>query len=637
MAIVSWGEWKPDVSSYNGGHTQLIENVFPRGDGYGPVGNLSAFTDALPAACRGAFLALDDDGTIAIFAGTSTKLYKMNNTSLAWEEVTRANATELDYTSSTNIGDMSAAGGLTAAFDGTTAQAAAACAAKSSATSAYVGKTLATAAVISSVKIYGSNDAGYVSGANPGMTVTLYGKTGTAPANATDGTSLGSTTFTDTADESSARTITSTSTSEWLHTWVTFAQDGSAATMNVAELEFFSVENYSLTAASQWQFAQSGTDVVAVATGNAPQRYTLGTSVRFAALAGSPPQASYATMVNGFLVLSGLTSNPFRIAWSALNNIAGWTAGTNGSDVQDFPDGGIVRGVAGGEFGWVFQDNATRRMTFVGGDVNFEFDRLTEDRGLRAPYSLIRGGDKVYFLSADGFCELSPSGLIIPIGREKFDRTFYEEWDTGSTQLMVGAYDSRNNRVHWFYKSTTGASGLFDKGIVYDPALQRAAPLEISGEFACTLASPGVTLDGLDTLGFTSIDALGISLDDFPASTNIALGLFNSSHQGAFLSGDNLEATLETPQMALHDGARRYFVRGSRPDTDAATVYGSIFTRQKLTDVETQSGETLMNDTGYTPHRVDGRVTKLRNRIPAATSWSYSIGVEPDVVQTGKR
>ena len=89
MSLIPWGQWRPDVSDYNGEHTQRAENVFPRGDGYGPVPNLSAFTDALPAACRGAFLALNTDGTIALFAGTATKLYKMSNTDLSWDEVTR--------------------------------------------------------------------------------------------------------------------------------------------------------------------------------------------------------------------------------------------------------------------------------------------------------------------------------------------------------------------------------------------------------------------------------------------------------------------------------------------------------------------------------------------------------------------
>jgi hypothetical protein len=115
------------------------------------------------------------------------------------------------------------------------------------------------------------------------------------------------------------------------------------------------------------------------------------------------------------------------------------------------------------------------------------------------------------------------------------------------------------------------------------------------------------------------------------------MGIFNSSHEAAFLSGSNLEATLETPQMAQDQGGRRYFVRSARPDTDASSVFGSVFHQQRLTDSETQSAETEMNAIGYTPHRVDGRVTKIRNRIPAGTTWTFSIGVEPDMVMTGKR
>jgi hypothetical protein len=140
----------------------------------------------------------------------------------------------------TAIGNMTGGGNLAAAFDGTISQAAAACASLASASNAYVGQTLATAAAIAKVRVRGSNDAGYVSGANPTVTITLYGKTGTAPANGTDGTSLGSISFTDTANESSARSITSSDTSTaWDHVWIYVEQDGSAATIAVAELEIF--------------------------------------------------------------------------------------------------------------------------------------------------------------------------------------------------------------------------------------------------------------------------------------------------------------------------------------------------------------------------------------------------------------
>ena len=70
----------------------------------------------------------------------------------------------------------------------------------------------------------------------------------------------------------------------------------------------------------------------------------------------------------------------------------------NSSDFQEFPDGGIVRGVAGGEFGVIFQDGVIRRMVYaVGAPYVFQIDRIAEDKGLLAPYSLIRAGDNIFW------------------------------------------------------------------------------------------------------------------------------------------------------------------------------------------------------------------------------------------------
>ena len=52
--------------------------------------------------------------------------------------------------------------------------------------------------------------------------------------------------------------------------------------------------------------------------------------------------------VSESLVLTGLLNNPYRIQWSGLGDSTNWTSGSNSSDYQDLPDGGIVRGTAGG-------------------------------------------------------------------------------------------------------------------------------------------------------------------------------------------------------------------------------------------------------------------------------------------------
>jgi hypothetical protein len=99
---------------------------------------------------------------------------------------------------------------------------------------------------------------------------------------------------------------------------------------------------------------------------------------------GSPPQAAHTTFFGRFLVLSGLTSTPYRIQWSGLKSFDA------SSDFQDFPDGGIVRGVAGGEAAIIFQDQAIRRMSCVAGSpIIFQIDRIRQDKGLYAPYSII--------------------------------------------------------------------------------------------------------------------------------------------------------------------------------------------------------------------------------------------------------
>jgi hypothetical protein len=488
MSVIPWGAWKPDVSDYNGDHTQRAENVFPRGDGYGPVPSLAEFTQALPAACRGAFLALNTDGTIAIFAGTSTKLYKMSNTDLSWDEVTRAS------------------GG-----------------------------------------------------------------------------------------------------------------------------------NYAVPAAKQWQFAQLGSVVIAVNGADVPQAYTLGSSTDFAALGGSPPTASYVTVINEFVVMSGLLDNPFRLQWSARSDATGWTSGTDESDFQDFTDGGVVRGVAGGEFGMVFQDNAIRSMIYQPGSVViFSFDRVCEGKGLAAPYSLVKAGERIFFLSASGFEMMVPGGQPTPIGKERFDRTIKADLDSTALHLVIGAYEPQSSRVYWSYKANTGAAGLFNRLLVWDFVLERGAPITgVTGEYITTLSTPGVTLEGLDAL-YASIDSMTVTLDDIPAAFAVALSVVSSAHKVGFLSGAFLEATLETSEFAA-SGRRVAVVRPVRPDTDASTVYSSLLTRTRLADNPTVSSEAAMDALGFVYHRTDARMIKYRNRIPAGETWSFSIGVDPDPLPTGQR
>jgi hypothetical protein len=283
----------------------------------------------------------------------------------------------------------------------------------------------------------------------------------------------------------------------------------------------------------------------------------------------------------------------------------------------------------------IFQETAMRRMVYApGSPVIFNIERITEDKGLVAPYSLIRAADKIFFLAPQGFQGMVSTGAPAPIGKERFDRTFFADYDSGSIQLIVGAADPEQTRVYWAYKSQSGTTGQFDKLLCYDYALDRASIVTMSGEYLASLARPGVTLESLDSIS-GSIDALTFSLDDVSTNALAKLSAVGTTHKLGFFTGSALEATLDTAEQTL-DG-RRARVKGFRPITDASTCYGSIGARENLQSAVGYSAEQAVNGKGLCPANVSTRLARGRLRIPAAASWTFASGVEPEFAQEGRR
>jgi len=145
-----------------------------------------------------------------------------------------------------------------------------------------------------------------------------------------------------------------------------------------------------------------------------------------------------------------------------------------------------------------------------------------------------------------------------------------------------------------------------------------------------------VTLESLDTLLGTSIDALTISsLDAIAAALLSKLAAVNTSHQLGFFDGSNIEAVLETPEQSIE--GRRVRVRGFEPRSDATTIFGSIRYRNRVQDTLSQTAEAAVNNQGRCTLNRDTKLARARARIPAGTTWTYAMGVEPDFRPTGKR
>lgn len=87
--MIPFPEFAPDRSAYAPQASSAIQNVFPVADGWGPMPTLEDVSDALPTRCLGAVSARDLTGTWSTYAGTETKLYKINTTDYSWDEVTR--------------------------------------------------------------------------------------------------------------------------------------------------------------------------------------------------------------------------------------------------------------------------------------------------------------------------------------------------------------------------------------------------------------------------------------------------------------------------------------------------------------------------------------------------------------------
>lgn len=561
--LMKFEDFRPDVSSYKNASSQIIFNVVPRADGYGPFQDLLAFTAALPGPCRGYFYGRKSDGSVVIFASTATKLYQLNNSDFTWIDVSL----------------------------------------------------------------------------------------GAGPYNA-------------------------------------------------------------LSSDANWQFAQFGNLIFATQQNAVLQVFDMSSSVAFAVAGGSPPQASYIAVVGQFLVLSGLLSTKYRIQWCGLDDTTNWTAGVNQSDFQDFPDGGIVRGVAGGEYGVIFQDSSIRSMVYApGSPVVFQITRIADDMGLLAPYGIVRAGENIYFPSTKGFQVIQPGQLPTQIGKERVDRFFAANLDQGNLQLCIGSADPSGTKALFAFKSVNGSVGLFDTILCYDYEINRWTRItDVSGEYIASLAKPGLTLENLDAIApgamaitgaannggglirieavstaalatnqiiaiqgvvgtveangnwtitvidathidlqgsaFVhayvsggiiggSLDAMTQSLDSFPAATLAALSGITSSHMLGFFNGDNLEATLDTADQG--GDLNRIFIRGLRPDTDAPVVYASVGKRENLQTAPSFSAETLVNAQGICPARVSTRYGRGRIRIPRGSAWTFATGVEPIIGNEGNR
>ncbi len=387
---------------------------------------------------------------------------------------------------------------------------------------------------------------------------------------------------------------------------------------------------------NQWCFAQWGEYIVAVDINDNPQVFQLGVSTKFADLAGSPPRAAFVKPWGDFLALLQTAANPNRAHWSALNDITGWTPGTNNSDYQDFPEGGLVQGSSVSTNPQVIMERAIYQGTFVPGSaLVFTFVKIHDQRGAKSPYSVCSRGELTFFADEGSFFQLGADGSIADIGFEKVSRTIFGQMAAADIASIVGAIDPFYSRVYWTM-DLTGA-GIFGTILVYDWLQGRWSIAQQNNYGIFPAATAGYTLEGLSAIS-TNIDLLPYSLDSkvWQGGADVLAG-FDSTFKLGFFNGSPKQATITTPEKGDLGGGVALI----------SSLYGVVDTNNYTAAIGSRMlrGDTVIWTAELTPNPATGRVDVLnaahfqtvRITIPAGETWHHAQGVDIAVKNVGKR
>lgn len=396
-------------------------------------------------------------------------------------------------------------------------------------------------------------------------------------------------------------------------------------------------DDYNVGAGEYWKFALYGDLLIGTNVNDGPQKFNVTSSTSFAALGGSPPAARYIDVVREFVVLGAIFGNEKRVQWSANGNAEGWTVGTNESDYQDFPNGGPVRGIIGGEVGYVMQASKVTRMTYAPGTpLIFQFDEVEGAAGLAGPHSLVRLRSDAFYLAQDGFRRMSlAGGSSQPIGFGKWAKWFQADLKAGQTLTVLGVANPIKPIIVWAYVSRANVGTTPDRLLIYDWSLDEATYADVSVEALVQWLSPGVTLDTIN--GYGTLDTLPFSLDSpFWRGGAAIMGVFGTDHKLALQTGSPMQATITTTDGQTNG---RVLITGVRPAIDTAAATVGVAVRERQGDAVSFGALEAMEDTGVCPAFASGNLVRARVVVPSGATWSGPLSGLETVIpgKMGKR
>jgi hypothetical protein len=319
------------------------------------------------------------------------------------------------------------------------------------------------------------------------------------------------------------------------------------------------------------------------------------------------------------------TAAPNRVAWSAIDDATNWTPSmATLCDFQDVPDLGACRGLCGGNYAVALFELGIIRVTFVGPPLIYQFDRVEFALGCLASRSVCQLGGSVFYLSEAGFMQFDGQKSL-PIGKEKVDRTFFDDVMIESVDKMSAAVDPGQGLVFWSYPGSRSVNGKPNKILVYDPLLQEWSFGIIENDCLGVAAQPGYTLDEIDRFG--TIDTLVASLDDsmWRGGTRFLAAMVNGQLNN--FTGPPLSAQLDTTMFSV-SAMRRAMLQSIYPivEGDSASIQAQVWTKGRG-EITWRNGPMLNeNNTGWMGTRAEGRYHRIRLVIDGY--WKHATGFD---------
>lgn len=574
-AVEPFPAFRPDLTDLGTGTSVLISGVVPRGDGYGPFKSFVGFTAALPANCRGFFFARRSDGSIAVFAGTSTRLYLLNNTTFAWGDVSKGGAAYGDLVATDNwrfaqFNEFVIAvqintvpqkytlnlGGAFADLGGSPPQAA---------HIAIVNRFVMLTGLLANPRRahWSDLDAPETWTAGVGLCDFQDFPDGGIVHACSGGDAYG-VVFQDEAIRS-----------------LTYAP-GSPAVFQIVRISTQDTLDY------QYSVINAGTRTFF----HSAQGFKV-------ILAGGEPQSIGKTYVDEFFSADIDTSAPQLMQGAA--------------DPQ------------GTRVFWAYKSQAGDTGLW---DTILCFDWSIKDR----PWSLIpMSGEFLGYLAKPGLTlealdAIAPGGLTV-LGTAA---TGGGAFGAGKVRLTLDAVANatfqiagQNFIVVQGIVGTTVANGTWLSSQI---SIVDATHIDINVAFAGAWVSGG-RIGG-------SLDALPFSLDSISTAAIAQLAAVGTTGMLGFFSGDNIEAILETAEEdAL---GPLVFISDLIPMTDSPDALCSVGYRMRAQDAISYTDEAQVTDLGTCPLTIEALYCKGRLRIPAGSIWRYARGIRPEVQVAGE-